>query len=114
MTRFIKTKRGGLLLCALGVGAACGAAAFALVLVTPQVGAVQVSVLLLLVSAALMKSPASAGEGTRALVPACVRVGRPAGSALRRAAIGACTHEGQGDTVSPRRQSIIPLLRVGR
>jgi hypothetical protein len=60
---------------------------------------------LLPVSAVLMRASAwVAGDYTRALAPACVRVGRPAGSALRRAAFTACTHQGQGGPVSPRRQ----------
>ena len=77
MLKFITTKTGHpSRLTARGVGAG-GTAAFALVVVNTGVGVFQVSVLLL-GSAALFKLlPLVAGEGTRALAPACVRVGRP-------------------------------------
>ena len=113
--KLVTTKTGASLLSARGVGAVSGIAAFAFVVMSPSTGIVQVSVLLLASAALLKASAVSAEGGTRALVPACVRVGRPAGSALRQAGgQSACTHQGQGDTVSPRRHSIIPLLRVGR
>ncbi len=112
MLKFITTYPSAALLSGL---LACGAAFTAAATgVSLSATALQVSVLLLL-GAALVKASASvAGEGTRALAPCVVRVGRPAGSALRRAAISACTHQGRGDIVSLRRTSIFPRLRVGR
>ncbi len=95
LTRLIKTKWGALLLRVLGVGAACGAAAFALVLVTPLVGVFQV-LGLLLVSAALVKASAVQWQrvGTRAFGSVCC-AGRPSGRLRfcgKRAALSACTH----------------------
>ena len=77
--KFIKTKTGTTLPTTLGVGAVFGLAASALVSMTPGGLVFQVSVLLLLGAALVRASALGAGVGTRALVPACVRVGRPAG-----------------------------------
>lgn len=97
----------------LGGVTVVGLIAFAVWLVSTG-APLQVSALLLLCAALITASASVAEDGTRALAPACVRVGRPAGSASQRAAFSACTHQRQGDSVSPRHQSIIPLLRVGR
>jgi hypothetical protein len=69
------------LLVAALVLAGAGFAAAAAAVLADSAAKVKVSVLLPL-GAALMKAPASAGECTRALVPVCVRVGRPVGSAF--------------------------------
>ncbi len=75
----------------------------------------QVSVLLLTCAALMRASASVAGEGTRALAPCVVRVGRPVGSAFAESGrpYRPARIKGQGDTVSLRHQSI-PLLRVGR
>ena len=84
MLKFIETNRDAALAAGLVVAGAGFTAAAAALLVDSR-EAFKVSVLLP-AGAALSRASAVVGRGgTRALVPACVRVGRPVGSALRKA-----------------------------
>jgi hypothetical protein len=110
MLKFITTKKGcSSLVTARGVGAGCGTAAFALVVMNTGVEVFQVSVLLFVSAALVQVFRRSAEVGTRALAPAYVRAGLVTGLASGGAAGSARTHQGQGGT--RRRGNSIPAFR---